>query len=55
MRRLAGARVLHPTAVHMRPLHEDVVHMRVRFVGVQRILIFLAILHSFDPFAMLWD
>jgi hypothetical protein len=40
MRRLAGARVLHPTAAHMRPLHEDVARARARLVGAQRILIF---------------
>jgi hypothetical protein len=55
MRRLAGARVFHPTAAHMRPLHEDVARACVRLVGAQRILIFWPFLYSFGPFSVLWS
>jgi hypothetical protein len=40
MRRLAGARVLHPTAAHMRPMYKDVARMRAFSMGAMRILIF---------------
>jgi hypothetical protein len=40
MRRLAGARVLHPTATHMRPMYEDIARMRAFSMGAMRFLIF---------------
>jgi hypothetical protein len=40
MRRLAGARVFHPTATHMHPMYEDVARMRAFFMGAMRFLIF---------------
>jgi hypothetical protein len=42
MRRLAGARVFHPTAAHMRPLYEDMARMRCVFHGRDALLNFLA-------------
>jgi hypothetical protein len=36
MRRLAGARVLHPTAVHMRLMYEDMARMRAFSMGTMR-------------------
>jgi hypothetical protein len=40
MRRLAGARVLHPTVAHMRLMYEDVACARAFFMGAMRFLIF---------------
>jgi hypothetical protein len=42
MRRLAGARVLHPTAAHMRLMYEDKARMRLFSMGAMRFSIFLA-------------
>jgi hypothetical protein len=36
MRRLAGARVFHPTATHMRPMYEDMARMRAFSMGAMR-------------------
>jgi hypothetical protein len=36
MRRLAGARVLHPTAAHMRPMYEYMARMRAFSMGAMR-------------------
>jgi hypothetical protein len=36
MRRLAGARVFHPTAAHMRPMYEDMARMRLFSMGAMR-------------------
>jgi hypothetical protein len=55
MRRLAGARVFHPTAVHMRSLHEDAARARMRILSAQRILIFWPFLYSFGSFVLLWS
>jgi hypothetical protein len=55
MRRLAGARVLHPTAAPMRPMYEDVARARVRPVDAKAPCNFLAILYSFGPFSVLWN
>jgi hypothetical protein len=55
MRRLAGVRFFHPTAAHMRSLHEDVARACMRLVGAQRILIFWPFLYSFGPFVVLWS
>jgi hypothetical protein len=55
MRRLAGARVFHPTAAHMRSRYEDIARARARPVGAKAPCNFLAILYSFDPFAVLWN
>jgi hypothetical protein len=55
MHRLAGARVFHPTATHMRLFHEDVARARVCLVGAQRILIFWPFLYSFGPFSVMWS
>jgi hypothetical protein len=40
MHRLVGARVLHPTAVRMRPMYEDVARMRAFSMGAMRFFIF---------------
>jgi hypothetical protein len=36
MRRLAGARVWHPTAAHMRLMYEDMARMRLFSMGAMR-------------------
>jgi hypothetical protein len=40
MRRLAGARVFHPTAAHMRPMYEYNARMRLFSMGAMRFSIF---------------
>jgi hypothetical protein len=40
MRRLAGVRVFHPTAVHMRSIYEEVMRVCAFSMGAMRFLIF---------------